>query len=255
MVDKEFYAKRAELSALSEQVANKANAEHTHQTSDITNIEDITDGIDSAKKVANQALSKAGQAYEIAISFKNPIVIKGRVDSVGDLPNESSNVPPIDGWIYFVGEKSTESSYEEYIYIDDHWELIGTTSQGVDLSNIKISDLIDDTTQENPVEWSANSKYSLTAGNSITSNTAKAIEDHSSVSNKIYKNYSGDGLGTDNMNYVAAFDSSGNIAFNPTQRCTRFETDGSKLYWNVDPDFSTFTDNVTKFKLIAFLRQ
>lgn len=211
MVDKEFYAKRTELSALSEQVANKANAEHTHQTSDITNIEDITDGIDSAKKTANQALSKAGQAYEIAISFKNPIVIKGRVDRVGDLPNESSNVPPIDGWIYFVGEKSTESSYEEYIYIDDHWELIGTTSQGVDLSNIKISDLIDDTTQENPVEWSANSKYSLNAGNSTAANTARAIIDNSSVSNNIYINYKGDGLGTDNIKYVAAFDSSGNI--------------------------------------------
>ena len=210
-MDKEFYAKRAELSALSEQVANKANAEHTHQTSDITDIEDITGGIDSAKKVANQALSKAGQAYEIAISFKNPIVIKGRVDSVGDLPNESSNVPPIDGWIYFVGEKSTESSYEEYIYMDDHWELIGTTSQGVDLSNIKISDLIDDTTQENPVEWSANSKYSLNAGNSTAANTARAITDNSSVSNNIYINYSGDGLGTDNIKYVAAFDSSGNI--------------------------------------------
>ena len=211
MVDKEFYAKRTELSALSEEVANKANAEHTHQTSDITNIEDIIGGIDSAKKVANQALSKAGQAYEIAISFKNPIVIKGRVDSVGDLPNESSNVPPIDGWIYFVGEKSTESSYEEYIYMDDHWELIGTTSQGVDLSNIKISDLIDDTTQENPVEWSANSKYSLNAGNSTAANTARAITDNSSVSNNIYINYSGDGLGTDNIKYVAAFDSSGNI--------------------------------------------
>ena len=50
-------------------------------------------------------------------------------------------------------------------------------------------------------------------------------------------------------------DSSGNIAFNPIQRCTRFETDGSKLYWNVDPEFSVFTDNVTKFRLYAFLRQ
>ena len=211
MVDKEFYAKRAELSALSEQVANKANAEHTHQTSDITNIEDITGGIDSAKKTANQALSKAGQAYEIAISFKNPIVIKGRVNSVGDLPNESSNVPPIDGWIYFVGEKSTESSYEEYIYIDDHWELIGTTSQGVDLSNIKISDLIDDTTEENHINWTENAKYSTNSGAAIKAGTADAIVDHSSISNKIYINYTGDGLGTDNINYVAAFDSSGNI--------------------------------------------
>ena len=211
MVDKEFYAKRTELSALSEQVANKANTEHTHQTSDITNIEDITGGIDSAKKVANQALSKAGQAYEIAISFKNPIVIKGRVDSVGDLPNESSNVPPIDGWIYFVGEKSTESSYEEYIYMDNHWELIGTTSQGVDLSNIKISDLIDDTTEENYINWAGRATYAPNAGNAMKASTAEGIEDHSSVSNKIYINYSGDGLGTDNIKYVAAFDSSGNI--------------------------------------------
>lgn len=208
---KELYAKRTELSALSEQVANKANAEHTHQTSDITNIEDITDGIDSAKKVANQALSKAGQAYEIAISFKNPIVIKGRVDSVGDLPNESSNVPPIDGWIYFVGEKSTESSYEEYIYIDDHWELIGTTAQGVDLTNVKISDLIDDTTEASHINWAENAKYSTRSGNAMKASTAEGIEDHSSVSNKIYISYTGDGLGTDNINYVAAFDSSGNI--------------------------------------------
>lgn len=210
-MDKEYYAKKTELSKLSQEVNNKANEDHSHLVSDILDIEDITDEIDSVEKTANQALSKAGQAYEIAIAFKKPIVIKGRVDRVGDLPNESSEVPPMEGWIYFVGEKSAESSYEEYIYIDDHWELIGTTAQGIDLTNVKISDLIDDTTEESHINWAENAKYSTNSGAAIKAGTADAIVDHSSISNKIYINYTGDGLGTDNIKYVAAFDSSGNI--------------------------------------------
>ena len=95
--------------------------------------------------------------------------------------------------------------------MDDHWELIGTTSQGVDLSNIKISDLIDDTTEASHINWAENAKYSTNSGAAIKAGTADAIVDHSSISNKIYINYTGDGLGTDNINYVAAFDSSGNI--------------------------------------------
>lgn len=59
--------------------------------------------------------------------------------------------------------------------------------------------------------------------------------------------------------YAQYVNDSGNIDYNYTRTCIRFQ--GSDmggtniLYWNVDPGVSSFNDNVTKFKLIAFLRQ
>lgn len=56
-----------------------------------------------------------------------------------------------------------------------------------------------------------------------------------------------------NSVYAQYINDSGSIDFNDTQNCIRFQD--KELYWNVDPGVSRFTNNVTKFKLIAFLRK
>lgn len=55
-------------------------------------------------------------------TITNPMLVKGRVDTVNDLP---ANAEP--GWVYFVGaEGSTE--FAEYVYTeDDEWQCIGVT--------------------------------------------------------------------------------------------------------------------------------
>lgn len=55
-------------------------------------------------------------------TITNPMLIKGRVDEVSDLPVDAE-----PGWVYFVGaEGSTE--FEEYVYTEnDGWQYIGVT--------------------------------------------------------------------------------------------------------------------------------
>lgn len=66
----------------------------------------------------------------------NPMILKGRVDTVEDLPNDAEA-----GWVFFVGTES-DSEFSEYCFTDNgKWEFIGFNS--IDLSDcIKKSDII-----------------------------------------------------------------------------------------------------------------
>jgi hypothetical protein len=69
----------------------------------------------------------------------NPMVLKGRVNSVSDLP---SNAEP--GWVYFVGA-ATDTNLQEYMYTESgNWDPIGYISITVDS---QMSD-----SSENPVQ-------------------------------------------------------------------------------------------------------
>ena len=71
----------------------------------------------------------------------NPITLKGRVDSVSNLP---SNAEP--GWLYLVGSASA-SDLPEYMYTEDNrWEQIGVSAVTIDVDNQMSS------TSENPVQ-------------------------------------------------------------------------------------------------------
>ena len=70
------------------------------------------------------------------------MVVKGRVDTVNDLPTEAEI-----GWFYFVGLESA-SSYEEYCYSENGWEYIGLSQEGVDLSNYYTKKQVDTTVNE-----------------------------------------------------------------------------------------------------------
>lgn len=73
------------------------------------------------------------------LGLVSPMVLKGRVDDVDDLPDEAEA-----GWVYLVGIAGSDE-LEEYVYTDDgEWEFLGYNMLVVDseLSNVS----------ENPVQ-------------------------------------------------------------------------------------------------------
>ena len=117
-----------------------------------TNLDIINKTASTAKTKAEEGVAKADDALARNIftdeekaklaSITNPIIIKGRVDTVNDLPTEAEI-----GWFYFVGLESA-SSYEEYCYSENGWEYIGLSQEGVDLSNYYTKKQVDTTVNE-----------------------------------------------------------------------------------------------------------
>ena len=117
-----------------------------------TNLDTINRTASTAKLKAEEGVAKADSALARNIftdeekaklaSITNPIIIKGRVDTVNDLPTEAEI-----GWFYFVGLESA-SSYEEYCYSENGWEYIGLSQEGVDLSNYYTKKQVDTTINE-----------------------------------------------------------------------------------------------------------
>ena len=117
-----------------------------------TNLDTINKTASAAKFKAEEGVAKADDALARNIftdeekaklaSITNPIIIKGRVDTVNDLPTEA-----VIGWFYFVGLESA-SSYEEYCYSENGWEYIGLSQEGVDLSNYYTKKQVDTTVNE-----------------------------------------------------------------------------------------------------------
>lgn len=92
--------------------------------------------INSVTLIGNKSLSDIG--------IVNPMVIKGRVDTVADLANVQD---PQAGWVYFVGS-SGAAELAEYVYIENgnsgSWQFLG-------YNNIVIDSALS-TTSENPVQ-------------------------------------------------------------------------------------------------------
>ena len=99
-------------------------------TSDYTDLVNKP-SINNVTLVGNKTLSDLG--------IVNPMMIKGRVNSVSDLPQVAET-----GWVYFVGQ-SDDEDLEEYVYTaDNEWEFLGYTSIVIDSAL--------STTSENPVQ-------------------------------------------------------------------------------------------------------
>lgn len=92
--------------------------------------------INSVTLIGNKSLSDIG--------IVNPMVIKGRVDTVADLDNIQNPQP---GWVYFVGS-SGAAELAEYVYIENgnsgSWQFLGY--------NTIVIDSALSTTSENPVQ-------------------------------------------------------------------------------------------------------
>lgn len=103
-----------------------------------TGVSDYTDldnkpSINNVTLIGNKSLSDLG--------IVNPIMIKGRVDSVADLANVQNPQP---GWFYFVG-LVTDDQLAEYVYTESlRWEFIGYNTLIIDSA---MSD-----SSENPVQ-------------------------------------------------------------------------------------------------------
>ena len=131
-----------------QEVAKKANLEHTHEIDDVTGLQTALDG------KANKATTLAG--YGIADAYT-----KGQADSaiaaavaaaphlkrsiVEDLPDAGS---ADQNTIYMVGTGagSEDSAYEEYMLINGAFERIGTSD--VDLTNYAQKTYVDSAKQE-----------------------------------------------------------------------------------------------------------
>lgn len=98
--------------------------------SDYTELENKP-SINNVTLVGNKSLSDLG--------IVNPMMIKGRVNSVSDLPQVAE-----PGWVYFVG-RSDDADLREYVYTEDNeWEFLGYLSIVIDSAL--------STTSENPVQ-------------------------------------------------------------------------------------------------------
>lgn len=78
-----------------------------------------------AKISETNAKSSETRCEEILSRLGAAIKIKGRVDSIGDLPLSGN----LDGDAYLVGEEGL-GSYPEYYWYQDHWEFLGTSGGG-----------------------------------------------------------------------------------------------------------------------------
>lgn len=108
----------------------KAIIEGGGGVSDYTELENKP-SINNVTLVGNKSLSDLG--------IVNPMMIKGRVNSVSDLPQVAE-----PGWVYFVG-RSDDADLREYVYTSDNeWEFLGYLSIVIDSAL--------STTSENPVQ-------------------------------------------------------------------------------------------------------
>lgn len=99
----------------------------------------IATSISTIEEIATNAKTKAQEALDRNVftdeekaklaGITNPIVIKGRVDTVDLLP-----IAAEIGHFYFVGLE-TDESLEEWCYSENGWEFIGYSKEGVDLSD------------------------------------------------------------------------------------------------------------------------
>lgn len=131
----------------------KAIIEGGGGVSDYTELENKP-SINNVTLVGNKSLSDLG--------IVNPMMIKGRVNSVSDLPQVAE-----PGWVYFVG-RSDDADLREYVYTEDNeWEFLGYLSIVIDSAL--------STTSENPVQNKVitnalNDKVSAVAGKGLSTN-------------------------------------------------------------------------------------
>lgn len=122
-----------------EQVAKKADTEHTHEIADVTGLQDALD----AKANAADVYTKTQADTAIATAVANAEHLKREI--VEELPDAGS---ADEHTIYMVGtgEGSEDSAYEEYMLINGAFEKIGSSK--VDLTNYATKSYVDTAKQE-----------------------------------------------------------------------------------------------------------
>ena len=111
-------------------------------------------------------------------TITNPMLIKGRVDTVDELPADAE-----PGWVYFVGTDE-ETNLSEYVYTEDEeWQYIGT-------AHVEVDDALS-TTSTNPVQNKVitnalNEKYPIAWDVTVTQAQYDALPDSKNYDGKHY---------------------------------------------------------------------
>ena len=117
-------AKTSEDNALSyKNSAQESSQTATEQASiAVTNANKAATSATNAKTSETNAKSSETRCEEILSRLGTVIKIKGRVNSLADLPSSGN----LDGDAYLIGEEGLDS-YPEYYWYKDHWEFLGTS--------------------------------------------------------------------------------------------------------------------------------
>lgn len=166
----------------------------------------------------------------------NPISIRGRVDTVGDLPSDAE-----PGWLYFVG-LATDTEFTEYIYLDSgRWEYLGTSMISVDtalsttstnpVQNSTITNAINTINEllaKKPGEITTGKQYTID-GQTVTADTG-AETFNNLVNNKAAGRYShAEGSGTEASGAVSHSEGSGAKASGAVSHAEGSNTTASAL--------------------------
>lgn len=131
----------------------KAIIEGGGGVSDYTELENKP-SINNVTLVGNKSLSDLG--------IVNPMMIKGRVNSVSDLPQVAE-----PGWVYFVG-RSDDADLREYVYTEDNkWEFLGYLSIVIDSA---LSTASENPVQNKVITNALNAKVNTETGKGLSTN-------------------------------------------------------------------------------------
>ena len=177
--------------ALANSEANKADIKtlYDEKNTIASRLTETENTLNNVKTTAETAKTKAEEALARNVftdeekaklaSITNPIIIKGRVDTVDDLPTEA-----VIGWFYFVGLESA-SSYQEYCYSETGWEYVGVSQEGVDLSNYYTKAQVDSKNQTLEGKIQGNTAAISDLNKDVGDSVAGIYTEITSVKNKI----------------------------------------------------------------------
>ena len=144
----------------------QANNASKSATNAQTSANNAKDSANSASTSAENAKASQTACEDILNRLGSAIKIKGRVNSLEDLPA----IGNLDGDAYLVGAEGLDA-YPEYYWYLNHWEFLGTSNNGGTWGTIK-----GDISEQNDLQSALNAKQNkLTFDTTPTANSTKPV--------------------------------------------------------------------------------
>jgi hypothetical protein len=127
-----------------------------------------TDYEELNNKPSINGVTLSGEKSLSDLGITNPMLLKGRVNSVLDLPSNAEV-----GWLYLVGQ-ATDENLREYVYTDlGRWEFIGFTNIVIDSS---LSDTSENPVQNKVITAALDGKVNTETGKGLSTNDYTTAE-------------------------------------------------------------------------------
>ena len=127
-----------------------------------------TDYEELNNKPSINGVTLSGEKSLSDLGITNPMLLKGRVNSVLDLPSDAEV-----GWLYLVGQ-TTDENLREYVYTDlGRWEFIGFTNIVIDSS---LSDTSENPVQNKVIKAALDDKVNTETGKGLSTNDYTTAE-------------------------------------------------------------------------------